>query len=371
MEPPQGRRLDAEGSRSPALSAQALAADGLTALVAAVQRNCDLADAHHADGKSLCTYLLGMREYFRWETRLPLGKAPERAALSCWIAQREAHWELLRENGSARFAPLPLADGIDPFDDERVNRYLASQGIVYGAGIGLFGAPLFFLAERESDQLRDGARVIVAGTELARGVVAPPAASRGDTVIIRRDALRRWLSTRIEGAQRGPADNAFGTALRAYGDPADAATVERMAHGETETLVLHELGELRAAALLGEEWETMLAGIDDRRTELLVRAVRDLLADCLVTLPALTERQAAASLQFWRANFDGLRRVLAPDLATAFGAPLSRIDLAALDRATRVGRKTWRAVADHLLTEWRRGGNAALQARAAALSAAA
>jgi len=350
--------------------AAAPAAGALATLAAAVQRNCDLADAHHADGKSLCTYLLGMREYFRWETRLPPGQAPERAALSRWIAQREARWELLREDGAAGFAPLPIAEGIDPFDDERVNRHLVGQEVVYGAGVGLFGAPLFFLARRESDHFRDGARVIVAGAELARGFVAAPAVSRGDTVIIRRDALRRWLWTRIEAAQREPADNAFGTALRAYGDPADAATVERMAQGETETLILHELGELKAGGLLGAEWEAMLAGIGDRRTELLVRAVRDLLADCLVTLPALIERQADTSLHFWRASFDGLRRVLDPDLAAACRASPPGIDRSALDRAAQRGRETWREVAEDLLSNWRRGGNAALQARAAALSAA-
>ena len=349
--------------------ARALPADGHAALVATVQRNCDLTDAHHADGKSLCTYLLGMREYFRWESGLALGQAPERVELSGWIAERESRWELLRDE-DAVFSPLPLAGGVDPFDEGRANQHLAGLGLVYGAGLGLFGAPLFFLAERRSDQLRDGTRVIVAGGELARGFVAAPAASRGGTVIVRLDALRRWLWTQVEAARRGPAGNAFAAALRAYGDPADPATVERMAKGEAETLILHELGELKAAALLGPEWETMLAAMQDRRTELLMRAVRDLLADCLVTLPALVERRADASLNFWLANFDGLRRVLAPDLAAACGADRPRVDHAALDRAARLGRKAWYAVADDLLSNWRRGGNKALQARAAVLSSA-
>ncbi len=341
------------------------------ALVDAVQHNCDLADAYHAREKSLCTYLLGMREYFRWESRLPLGQTPERAALSRWIADREGRWETLRDEAAAAFVPLPFAGGIDAFDETGVNRCLAGRhpALVYGAGVGLFGAPLFFLAECEACQQRDGVRIVIAGAELARGFVAPPATSRGDTVIIRLDALRRWLWTRVEVAHRGPAGRALSSALRAYGDPADAATVERLAEGETETLILHELGELRAARELGPEWETMLSGIDDRRTELLLRAVRDLLADCLVTLPALVERRADASLSFWLANLDGLRRVLAPDLAAAGRSDAPRIDLAAIDRAARVGRKAWRAVADDLLSAWRHGGNAALQSRAAVLSA--
>jgi hypothetical protein len=141
-----------------------------------------------------------------------------------------------------------------------------------------------------------------------------------------------------------------------------------MVEGEAETLLLHELGELQATAALGSDWEAMLAGVDERRTELVLRAVRDLFADCAVTLPRLAERRADASLLFWLGNFDGLRRALAPGLAAAFAAPPARIDHAAIDRAARVGHKAWRAVAEDLLSTWRRGGRPALRARAAALA---
>jgi len=33
----------------------------------AVQANCDVSDARHARNMTLCTYLLEMRELFRWE----------------------------------------------------------------------------------------------------------------------------------------------------------------------------------------------------------------------------------------------------------------------------------------------------------------
>ncbi len=338
-------------------------------LIDAVQRNCNLADAHHAREKSLCTYLLGMREYFRWAAELPLGAAPERARLGEWIARQEQNWDLLRDAGDSAFAPLPLGDGIDPFDEASVNAHLVRHGLVYGAGVGLFGAPLFFLAARDSEVLRDGARVIVAGPELARGVTAPPAASRDGTVIVRLDALRRWLWTRAETAHRGLADNAFAAALRAYADSPDAGeNVERMARGEIETLILHELGELRAALLLGAEWEEMLAEASDRRTELLLRAVRDLLADCIVTLPQLIERDATASLIFWFANFDGLRRLLAPELAAAYHSEGSRIDYEMLKRAVQHGQATWLALAQELLSIWRRSGGAAVLQRAQQLA---
>ncbi len=330
----------------------------LAALVDVVQRNCDLADARHAREKSMCTYLLDMREHFRWAEQLPLGAAPDRARLSAWIAQREQVWERMPA-ANATFAPLPLGGGIDPFDDDAANRYLSAHGWVYGAGVGLFGAPVFFLAERASEQVRDGTRVVVTEREWARGMAAPPAVSRGDTVIVRLDALRRWLWTRVEAGGRRGGDNAFAVALRAYADVNPAVAVERMARGEAETLILHELGELRAGALLGADWQRMVVA-SPRRTELVLRAVRDLLADCLVTLPRLLARDAYASLLFWYASFDGLRRRLAPELAEPFGAGAQRVDREALADAARAGAENWLARARELRAAWNGGGSAAL-----------
>jgi hypothetical protein len=330
-------------------------------LIDTVQRNCDLADALHAREKSLCTYLLGMREYFRWSEQLPLGAAPDRARLSRWIAKREQTWDELGERADIAFDRLPFDDAIDPFDEAGANRQLAGHALVYGAGIGLFGAPLFFLATRQSEQMRDGAQVIVADRELARGVVAAPAASREGTILIRLDALRRWLWTRAEAAQRGSRERTFIAALNEYGvaiDPVDA--IERMARGEVETLVLHELGELRAGELLGASWEDMLAGIDDRRTELTLRAIRDLLADCLVTLPQLLAREAHASLRFWFATFDGLRRELAPQFVEAYCVESNRIDTGALGRAVLSAEADWLAVARDLCAAWHSGGSASV-----------
>jgi hypothetical protein len=342
----------------------------IASLAAAVQANCDFADALHAREKSLCTYLLGMREYFRWSAQLAPGTAPDRARLSAWIAAREQEWDALRDRAGAGFAALPLAGGVDPFDERSANRELDAHGLVYGAGIGLFGAPMFFLARRQSSTTRAGARVIVAGTELARGITAAPATSRDSTIVIRGDALRRWLWTRAESALRGPRASAFAHALRAYGAADHPATaVERMAEAEAETLILHELGELRAGELLGPEWEDMLAGVDDRRTEVVLRAVRDVLADCLHTLPELIARGANASLLVWFATFDGLRRALAPDFADAYDAGTNRLDVAALGRAIDSGRQLWSGIAAELLDHWRDGGAEAVRREAARLAA--
>jgi hypothetical protein len=79
--------------------------------------------------------------------------------------------------------------------------------------------------------------------------------------------------------------------LLAYGFDLDPqAAIERMTEGEIETLILHEEGELAAGRLLGGAWADKLAGLGGKRAEIFARAVKDNLADCLVTLPGLLAR---------------------------------------------------------------------------------
>ena len=46
----------------------------LPQLAAVVQRNCDISDARYAGDYGLCTFLLKMREYYRWENELPFAR---------------------------------------------------------------------------------------------------------------------------------------------------------------------------------------------------------------------------------------------------------------------------------------------------------
>ncbi|HSD60749.1 MAG TPA: hypothetical protein VLC55_07840, partial [Burkholderiales bacterium] len=59
----------------------------LQLLVNAVQRNCDIADARHARDMTLCTYLLEMRELYRWEQDMPLTALPPKDALGRWLTE--------------------------------------------------------------------------------------------------------------------------------------------------------------------------------------------------------------------------------------------------------------------------------------------
>ncbi|HSN20223.1 MAG TPA: hypothetical protein VLS49_06080 [Usitatibacter sp.] len=313
------------------------------ALVATVRANCHISDARHAQSLTLCNYLLAMRELYRWERGLPPGEAPRRADVLAWIGERETLWEAV--DGDAWHA-LPIGgEALDPFDVEAVNERLASEGLAYGAARGRFGKPHFFLGELEASEVRDGARVLHVGREYARDIDAAPAALQSSTVVVRRDAFERWLWLKAETweAQGGGPMRAV---LEAYGFSRQREdALRRMAEEQRETLILHELGEHAAGALLGAPWETLMAATDDRRTEILLRAVRDLLADCLVALPRLLASEGAAGLHFWFATFEGPRRVLFPRLAEAHAAWSRGAGPRALQEAVAAGREHWQRVA--------------------------
>lgn len=340
----------------------------LDRLVDAVQTNCHIADARHAGDLTLCTYLLAMREFYRWEHGTAFTEQPARAEIGAWIAEREALWESLAD---ADFLPLPLeGTQFEPFDSPAINEALAPHGLVYGAGVARFGKPQFFLGELERLERRRGLRILIAGCEYARNLSAAPATLLDTTIQLRQESLRRWLWEKFEGWGVKKPGGALHAALLAYGFDVDPqAALARMADAEGETLILHELGEFEAGQWLGGEWQAMCAGFTGRRAELVARALRDNLADCLVTLPTLLDRGAARSIHFWFSNFDGIRRELFPRLADAYEAWRNN-GPRALDATILAGKRHWRETCERALAMRRDRGADADSAIAGLLDAA-
>ena len=318
-------------------------------LVAAVRRNCYITDARHARDMTLCTYLLEMREYCRWEHGIPSGGVlPPRAEIATWLNKREALWDAMADRD---YGPIPAGgEDHDPFDTSAINRDLQDSGLIYGAGIGRFHKPHFFLAQLVREDRREGLRVVICGQEYARDLSALPAVLRDDSIVIRGEALRQWLWEKIEAWQAKRTDGALKATLDSHDYDIDAGdAIERLAEAQTEALVLHELGEHAAGKLLGPAWERMLAASSSNHAEILARAVRDNLADCLVTLPTLLDQDARGSLHFWFANFDGMRLALFPELAAAYREWQVCDDAHALREVLARGADHWRSVADDLL----------------------
>ena len=330
--------------------------DDTTPLVQAVQRNCDIADARHAADHTLCIFLLKMREHFRWERGLPLTAVLPKEEVGDWLTRREALWE---EAEGAELAPLPLPSGpCDPFEVEAANGDLLPRGLLYGAGLGRGGRPTFFLAELAREERREGLPVYVAGRELARDMAAPPAMLQGETITVRTDAIRREVWSKIEEWQwqhrDGPLDRAM-TLFDAAGDGGPEGLLDRVTAAQVEAATLHEVGEGLAGKLFGERWLEMQAALGCGRPELCLRAVRDLLADGLSTLPRLAAAGAAAPIHLYFAHLRGLRRELAGDWVTAYEQFNTSGDPTPLAAVATAGAARWREAADGLLEAWRSG----------------
>lgn len=343
-------------------------------LALAVQTNCHIADARHAADMPLCTYLLQMREFYRWECGLPFGAPLARDALGTWIAEREALWTALEVQP---FVPLPgtaLGAALDPFDVDAINAGLRPQGLLYGAGLAGAARPVFFLAELHGQDRREGLDVLSAGHELARGLLAPLAtlgAGERGPVLLRRASLARWCWERFEAFTLRPhAGSALHAVVQAYGLDRDfAAALPRWLHEQSEALVLHELGEHRAGQRLGAGWSALRLSLPSRRGELHARAVRDHLADLDVTLPTLLDRGAAASIHVWFANYDGVRRLLFPALEAGYLAWRDGDRGQHLRRAAQQGHLHFAALARQALALHEDGGEEAGAAVEALLTA--
>lgn len=339
-------------------------------LLAAVQTNCHIADARHAQDLGLCTFLLQMREFYRWERGLPLDAPLLRAEVGAWIARREALWAELEER---EFVRLPgRGDAADPFDVAAVNAALQPCGLVYGAGWAGSGRVSFFVAashERRAIE-SEGLVVQVCGREWARGLFAPPAVLAGDTIVLRRESMARWLWEKFEVFGLKRAEGPFKAVADAYGLERDfLGGLPRLLDEQGETLILHEIGEHRAGRRLGPAWDTLRLALDDRRSELMLAALRDQLADLGTTLPALLARGNPASIHFWFAGYEGLRRQLYPGLAEAYRAWGEGDGGAALREACAAGACHFEDLADQVLALHLGHGTAAGRPIAALLAA--
>ena len=327
----------------------------LSELRAAVQRNCLIADARHARNYTMCTYLLKMREYYRWEKGYRFADSLPKDDLGNWLSERERLWETLEDEP---FAPLPV-NGAEfaPFDSETINSTLAPLGLVYSGGYGGHATPHFFLGELLRAEDREGFSILVAGGEQARDLAAPPAMSQGKTIYVRRESLRRLLWERIEEWRWRKIDGPMQRALDHFGFDVDPdGALEAMTDCELEAAILHEIGECRAGELLGEDWNEMLLTLSASPAELVARAVRDHLADSLCALPTLMARNSTPSLHFYFANYRGMRRELYPELLSAYQHWTEDGNERLLQDIILNGRGRWQATAEELLRLYRNHG---------------
>ncbi len=330
----------------------------LGAIVSAVQKNCHISDAQYAADLTLCTFLLKMRELYRWENEIPLTREMPKRDVGDWMSERERYWQAVE---AAPYEALPLASGsVDPFEVAQANRELAPHGLVYSGGFGRACKPHFFLGSLLREEMRDGFKVYVSGCEFARDLDAPPGMMLDDTIFVRTESLQRWLWEKYEEWNWNHRNVAMTRAVGCYDfQHAPENALQAMTATETESVILHELGEARAGAELGEGWTRLLTAVMRTRAEIFARAVRDLYADCLSTLPGLLARGNPAAIHFFFANFTGMRRKLFPELAAAYQTWLDSGNAAELHRVSAGGEVKWLTAARRMIELFQRHGDAA------------
>lgn len=330
----------------------------MQALTQLVQDNCHISDAQYAGNYTLCIYLLKMREFYRWEHQLPFSQSLDNSHIGKWLTQREALWDEIETR------PLSNIDinnqRFDLYDSAAINQQLEAEQLVYSGGYGLYGKPVFFLAELEHKETHEDFTLYVSGRELARDLAAPPGMTQDKTVYIRRESLRRFIWEKFEESHWHKQENPLSRALSCYDfkqAPQDA--LERMTDNEVNTVLHHEIGEIMAGKILGEEWETMLMELPRSQAEMMARAVRDNIADMQSTLPKLIENDEAAQIHFYFANLSSLRKLIFPSLQQAYRRWLENKNTRSLSELLEPANEHWIGMANRMLGLYQQHGAAA------------
>lgn len=328
------------------------------ALIERIQQNCDVSDAQYAGNYSMCTFLLKMREYYRWQNKLNFGNNLSRDDIGDWLVKREKYWSQIADNS---FATIPLSRNFDAFDATGINSELTKQGYVYSSGYGVFGKPHFFLGKLSETRKLDNLTIYISSQEFARDLVAPPAMSIDNNIFIRQESMRRFIWERIEEwrankNKSGPMKNVLAH-WQNWDDAKNLDSIlDTLVETETETMILHEMGEIQAGQQLGDHWKNMVNDMSGTQAEFFLRAIRDILADCMVTLPSLFEAEKNMSIHFYFANYSGLRKHLFPELRHAYEQWCENKKTGTMTALVLKGIERWHDIASQSLANYKANG---------------
>jgi len=317
-------------------------------LIETVQKNCNIADARHAGDFTLCVYLLKMREMFRWEQGISFNELIGVDDVGDWLTAREGLWDDLEE---LDYVPMVI-EGVsyEAFDNEGINAVLNPQGLIYSAGLGVRCRPHFFIAKLEDHYQRDGVDIFISGAEYARDMAAPPAMMQNGLIFIRHESLRRMLWEKVEEWRMSPVDSPLGRAVAAYDFEGDIeVALDKMAAVESALIIEHELGEVLAGKQLGARWNEMLNTLPRSTAEIMLRAIRDHLADALTTLGQVVVKNNPASIHFYFGSMTAMRKKIAPQLMSAYEAWYESGDLKYIADIIEPSRQHWGDLAKQCL----------------------
>ncbi|HFD32763.1 MAG TPA: hypothetical protein ENJ28_08685 [Gammaproteobacteria bacterium] len=320
----------------------------ISKLAKTVQQNCHIADANHAGDYTLCIYLLKMRELYRWECEETFSTDLPNKTVGQWLRQREELWNELEENEYENIEFENIS--ISPFESDSINKQLHPYQLVYSGGMGLNNRPHFFLAELDVAEKHDDYSLYIAGKEYARDMSAPPAMSHNNNIYIRKESFQRLLWEKLETWRWNKPDNALGRAFACYDceNNLDDALIQ-MTEAEVANVIQHERGEILAGKLLGEPWHQLLYSLPHSKASIMLRAIRDHLADSLTTLPALLTLDSAPSWHFYFGNLNNMRKDLCPSLIKGYDEWHEKGSLSKMSRLVDVAQQHWLSLCQQVL----------------------
>lgn len=322
------------------------------AIASQVLQNCCITDSRHAGLYSICGLALRLRDLYKWEKGLDPWVEKDSSEILEWIGGKEEEWDKLAEKD---FREITILDRkYDPFDAGGINAVLEPQGLFYGAGYAHSLRPTFFLALLEDKKEIEGYTVYVLGHELARDLLTLPALSQDDCILLRKESAKFFFWDQIFFIKKS-GRRALRFALENYGlseqDPKTLhRNIEKILAPEIETYVYHELGEIQESVFDRDIWREIIATFPHSPIELLSRTVKDLLADTNEhgTLQFIARERKTASLGFYVAFLDGLRKELFPELIEAFRKFTHTHNWQVVEQAISTGYKTSKHYAEEI-----------------------
>ena len=334
-------------------------------LSAQVKKNCNISDAKFWGYYSLCGILLRLRELYQIEIGLRPYEKIQQKDVGTWIAERENLWRELEDND---YEKITLNGTLfNPLAVESINDVLGKEGLIYGAGYGLHMKPSFFLADILSRETIDGFHVYITGREYARDLSDNPAMLQDRTIIVRADTIRLLLWQRFEEMRCNKTKEALVFAFSKYGiHPEETPSedidkrIQEVALSEAETYIYHELGEAVEGEKIGNAWKLLLTDLSDGRAGLFARGVKDVLADTSEKgmLRYIIGNRKEGSLGFYMVFLGGMRKIIFPEILSAFHAFAETGEWSKIDEARDMGYKKAGGYATRLLELFQEKKNA-------------
>lgn len=306
-----------------------------------IQYNCDISDARDHGIYSMCTMVLKLRNFYKWEHGIEPWQEAEPADLLDWIDSKENYWKTIAEQP---YRQIKLNGSLYPPEDLlKINNTVNKMGLVYGCGYGRSMKAVFFVAEKLEELRISGCRVFILGKELAKEMASPFAMSQDGIIYVRRESLRYFLWDQIQEL-RSSCRSSFRHALLLHGvldQKGQLAQnllkekIDVIVDAELSLFIYHEIGELLQKTLDSATLQKIIIAFPASVIELVCRSIKDILADTHPQglLMHLIREKRETSLSFYVGFLDGMRKMLFPEIFTAFNTFLKSSDWQVIELA--------------------------------------